>query len=158
MSCATCFRRKYNFSLWGNLLHFPLKFFFLNQTNSVIYKSAGWFCELLKTLLIFCLFSCTELANTSSISSILDKKWWKNALRPRMIVQCHWWHIELQSKFVFISPEFYFLNGCLWPSVLFLTEWEKSFSPNLFCSSFLPSKFFSNSTDCCPFHRDSKKS
>ena len=116
MSCATCFRRKYNFSLWGNLLHFPLKFFFLNQTNSIIYKSAGWFCELLKTLLIFCLFSCTELANTSSISSILDKKWWKKALRPRMIVQCHWWHIELQSKFVF----FFFFSWVLFSEWVFM--------------------------------------
>ena len=86
-------------------------FFFLNQTNSITYKTAGWFYELLQILLIFCLFSCTGLANTSSISSILDKQWWKNALRSRMIVQCHWWHRELQFKFVFFLLSFIFWMG-----------------------------------------------
>lgn len=102
----TCFRRKCCFSLFRYIIEFNPRIF-PNLTASVAYKGVCWFCELLQILLTFCLFSCIELANASCRSFILDKQCCKNALRPRMIVQCHWWSIALQLKVLrlfFFSP------------------------------------------------------
>lgn len=108
-----CFRRQCGFSLSRHCMQFNILILPESYQCPGI-KGVCWFCERLQMLLTFCLFSCIEFANGSSSLFILVKQCCRNVLRPRMIVQCHWWSTELQVKGLKLC---FLLGFCFWMDV-----------------------------------------